>query len=94
MLDNEDIPPMVVIRLKRGGAKKRPFYHVVATDKRHRRDGGNYIEQLGYFNPIASGQDLRLQINLERINYWKSVGAQLSERVEALLVEWNQKAAA
>lgn len=94
MFDNEDIPPMVVIRLKRGGAKKRPFYHVVATDKRNRRDGGNYIEQLGYFNPIASGQELRLHIDLERINYWKSVGAMPSDRVQALIAEWNQKAAA
>ena len=85
---------MVVIRLKRGGAKKRPFYHLVATDKRNRRDGGNYIEQLGYFNPIASGQELRLQINLERINYWIGVGAKLSDRVQSLLAEWKQKAAA
>lgn len=84
---------MVVIRLMRGGAKKRPFYHIVATDKRNRRDGGNYIERLGYFNPIASGQELRLNLKRERIAYWMGVGAQLSQRVEALLTEWDKKAA-
>lgn len=84
---------MVVIRLTRGGAKKRPFYHIVATDKRNRRDGGNYIERLGYFNPIASGQEPRLHLNRERITYWAGVGAQLSHRVAALLAEWDKKAA-
>lgn len=75
---------MVVIRLSRGGAKKRPFYHIVATDKRKRRDGGS-LERLGYFNPLARGKDLRLSVNAERIEYWRSVGAQLSERVASLL---------
>jgi len=83
---------MVVIRLSRGGAKKRPFYHIVATDKRRRRDGGNYIERLGYFNPIASGKEPRLNINRERITHWQSVGAQLSHRVKALMAEWDKKA--
>ena len=84
---------MVVIRLTRGGAKKRPFYHIVVTDKRNRRDGGNYIERLGYFNPIASGQEPRLTLNRERIAHWVGNGAQLSQRVTALLAEWDKKAA-
>jgi len=83
---------MVVIRLTRGGAKKRPFYHIVATDKRNRRDGGNYIERLGFFNPIASGQEQRLVLNRERIAHWAGVGAQISHRVTTLLSEWDKKA--
>jgi small subunit ribosomal protein S16 len=83
---------MVVIRLTRGGAKKRPFYHVVATDKRNRRDGGNYIERLGYFNPIANGGELRLNLSRERVSYWVKVGAKLSPRVTTLLAEWDKKA--
>ena len=75
---------MVVIRLSRGGAKKRPFYHVVAADKRRARDS-RYIERLGYFNPIATGKEIRLHLNAERIQYWISQGAQPSERVQQLL---------
>lgn len=81
---------MVVIRLSRGGAKKRPFYHVVVTDKRSRRDG-NYIEQLGYFNPIAKGGETRLEVNLEKINYWVSKGAHVSPRVQSLLKDFNKQ---
>lgn len=83
---------MVVIRLTRGGAKKRPFYHIVATDSRNRRDG-RYLERLGYFNPIANGQEQRLNFDRERIAYWLGVGAQMSERV-ANLVENSEKAEA
>ncbi len=75
---------MVVIRLSRGGAKKRPFYHVVVADKRCARDG-RCIERIGYFNPIAAGKEIRLQLNNERIQYWISQGAQPSERVQKLL---------
>lgn len=75
---------MVVIRLARGGSKKRPFYHLVATDKRTRRDSG-YLERLGYFNPVAKGQETPLLINHERLTYWQSVGAQLSDRVAKLV---------
>lgn len=75
---------MVVIRLSRGGAKKRPFYHVVVADKRRARDG-RCIERLGYFNPIAAGKEIRLQLDRERIQYWISKGAQPSERVQQLL---------
>ena len=62
----EESQRMVTIRLARGGAKKRPFYHVVITDKRNRRDG-KYIERVGFFNPIARGGELRLQLNQERV---------------------------
>ena len=75
---------MVTIRLARGGAKKRPFYHVVVTDRRNRRDG-RYIERVGFFNPIASGGEVRLQMDNERIQYWLSHGAKPSDRVASLI---------
>ena len=75
---------MVVIRLARGGAKKRPFYHVVVTDSRNPRDG-SYIERLGYFNPIATGGETRFHVDQARLSHWLTVGAQPSERVEALI---------
>ncbi|STY30728.1 30S ribosomal protein S16 [Legionella wadsworthii] len=81
---------MVVIRLSRGGAKKRPFYHMVVTDSRKRRDG-SYIERIGYFNPIARGQEVRLHIDAEKLSHWQKVGAQLSDRVNALVKEFNKK---
>lgn len=84
---------MVVIRLSRGGAKKRPFYHLVVTDSRRRRDG-NYIESIGYFNPVARGQEVRLHVELEKLTYWQSVGAQLSDRVNALIKEFAKGKAA
>lgn len=80
---------MVVIRLARGGAKKRPFYHIVAADKRCPRDG-RYIERLGYFNPIASGQEQRVKMSRERIQYWVGNGAQPSQRVATLIAEWDK----
>ncbi|TAN47238.1 MAG: 30S ribosomal protein S16 [Methylococcaceae bacterium] len=83
---------MVTIRLSRGGAKKRPFYHVVVTDSRNKRDG-RYIERLGFFNPIASGKETRLQLNSERVSYWVANGAQTSDRVVALIKEAAKKAA-
>ena len=83
---------MVTIRLARGGAKKRPFYHVVVTDSRNRRDG-KYIERVGFFNPIARGGEGRLQLNQERLSYWLSQGAQTSDRVASLIKE-NRKAQA
>ena len=75
---------MVTIRLARGGAKKRPFYHLVVTDSRARRDS-SYIERLGYFNPMAKGQEVRLNLEQDRIDYWVGQGAQASERVAKLL---------
>ena len=81
---------MVVIRLARGGAKKRPFFSIVAADKRHRRDG-RFIERVGYFNPVASGAEKSLVIDNERLEYWKQNGAQLSPTVARLV---KQSAAA
>jgi len=75
---------MVKIRLSRGGSKKRPFYHVVATNSRSSRDG-KYIERLGYYNPGASDKEEDININQERLTYWESVGAQLSDRVKKLV---------
>lgn len=83
---------MVVIRLSRGGAKKRPFYQVVVADKRRARDG-RCIERIGYFNPIASGKEIRLHLNFERIQYWLSQGAQPSERVQKLIKTFEEDAA-
>lgn len=79
------------IRLARGGAKKRPFYSIVVTDSRNARDG-RFIERVGFFNPVARGQEERLRLNMERLAYWISNGAQTSERV-AQLVKEAQKAA-
>lgn len=84
---------MVVIRLSRAGAKKRPFYHMVVTDSRKRRDG-SYIESIGYFNPVARGQEVRIHIDTEKLKHWQSVGAQLSDRVASLVKELNKKSAA
>jgi len=82
---------MVSIRLARGGSKKRPFYHVVVSDSRNPRDG-RYIERLGFFNPQARGPEEELRIDMERIDYWVSKGAQASERV-ASLIKSSRKAA-
>ena len=79
---------MVKIRLARGGAKQKPFYSIVATDSRKRRDSA-YIERLGYFNPVARGQEVRLTIEQHRIDYWTSKGAQISDRVKQLIKEFN-----
>ena len=77
---------MVKIRLSRGGAKKKPFYHIVVADSRKARDGRN-IERVGFFNPVARGQEQRLRLDLERVDYWTSVGAQISDRVKTLISE-------
>ena len=82
---------MVTIRMARSGAKKRPFYHIVVTDSRKRRDSG-YIERLGYFNPIARGQETRLHLENDRIEYWIGQGAQCSERVASLMKEASKSA--
>ena len=75
---------MVTIRMARGGAKKRPFYQIVVTDSRNRRDG-RFIERVGFFNPVARGNEERLRIDRERVDYWLSQGAKASDRVAALL---------
>lgn len=79
---------MVVIRLSRSGAKKKPFYHLVVCDKRSRRDG-KYIERIGFFNPVAAGQATKLRIATERYQHWLSVGAQTSPRVASLYKQFN-----
>lgn len=83
---------MVVIRLARGGAKKRPFFNIVAADKRNRRDG-RFIERVGFFNPVAADSEKGIVINTERLEYWKQNGAILSPTV-ARLVKQSIKAAA
>ena len=75
---------MVSIRLSRGGSKKRPFYHLTVCDSRRSRDG-RFIERVGFFNPIARGQEERLRVDSERLNYWVSKGAQCSDRVAKLV---------
>lgn len=75
---------MVVIRLARGGSKKRPFYNIVVADSRERRDG-RFIERVGFYNPVASGAAESLRVAQDRVTYWKGVGAQLSPTVERLV---------
>ncbi|MCH7815016.1 MAG: 30S ribosomal protein S16 [Proteobacteria bacterium] len=74
---------MVTIRLARGGAKKKPFYHITVCDSRRSRDG-RFIERIGFFNPLAKGQEERLRLDLERMAFWQSQGAKLSSRVTTL----------
>jgi len=76
---------MVVIRLARGGAKKRPFYNIVVADSRERRDG-RYLERVGFYNPMAAGGEQPLRVALDRVTYWEGVGAQLSPTVKRLVV--------
>jgi small subunit ribosomal protein S16 len=83
---------MVTIRLSRGGAKNRPFYQIVVTDSRSGRDG-RYIERIGFFNPLARGNEEKLRLDSERVEYWKTKGAQTSERV-AQLIKVAKKVAA
>jgi small subunit ribosomal protein S16 len=75
---------MVTIRLARGGSKKRPFYHLTVSDSRNARNG-RFIERVGFFNPVARGQEERLRVDNDRIEYWQSQGAQLSDRVAKLV---------
>ena len=75
---------MVSIRLARGGSKKRPFYHLTVTDSRKSRDG-RFIERVGFFNPVARGQEEGLRVDRDRVDHWVSRGAQMSNRVAALL---------
>jgi len=83
---------MVSIRLSRAGAKKRPFYHLVVTDSRNRRDG-RYIERIGYFNPVGLDHEENLRVDLERADYWIGQGAQPSDRVASLLKKLRKAAA-
>ena len=83
---------MVIVRLARGGSKKRPFYSINVCDSRCRRDG-RFIERIGYYNPIASGQAVRLSLCTERLAYWQGQGAQLSDTVARLVKEFKKTAA-
>ena len=83
---------MVTIRLSRGGAKKKPFYHIDVKDSRQSRDG-RYIERLGYFNPGATGGEERLVLDLDRVKHWNGVGAQRSDRVSTLIKQAEKTAA-
>ena len=74
---------MVKIRLTRGGAKKRPFYHIIVTDSRSARDG-RIIERVGFYNPVAQGAEKRIELNLERVKHWVDNGAQLTDKVADL----------
>ena len=82
---------MVKIRLTRGGAKKRPFYHVIVTDSRSARDGRN-IERVGFYNPVAAGNDKRVELNLERVKHWVSQGAQMTDKVADLFKQASKAA--
>ena len=84
---------MVTIRLTRRGGRNAPFYHIVVTDSR-RRQGGRMLEQVGYFNPVPRGKDRKLELNLPRIEYWTGTGAQMSDRVRALVSSARRQAAA
>lgn len=84
---------MVTIRMTRGGTNKRPFYHVVATDSRCPRDG-KHLERLGFFNPQARGAEKRLELKLDRVDYWVGVGAGTSDRVATLIKEARKTVAA
>jgi small subunit ribosomal protein S16 len=83
---------MVILRLSRGGAKKRPFYNLVATDSRNRRDG-RFIERVGFYNPVAAEGEEGLRISLDRVKHWQDAGAQLSPAVARLVKEYSKKAA-
>ena len=83
---------MVTIRLARGGSKKRPFYHLTVADSRTARNG-RFIERVGFFNPIARGNEERLRVDLDRVTYWLSQGASTSERVTQLVQEASRQQA-
>jgi small subunit ribosomal protein S16 len=84
---------MVKIRLTRGGAKKRPFYHIIVTDSRSARDGRN-IERVGYYNPVAAGNEKRVELDLGRVQHWIGQGAQMTDKVADLYKQANKAAAA
>ena len=83
---------MVTIRLTRRGAKNQPFYHVVVTDSR-KRQGGTSLESVGLFNPVARGQDIKLRLDVARIEHWLGQGAHMSDRVKQLLTTFRKQAA-
>ena len=82
---------MVVIRLARGGSKKRPFYNIVVANSQQRRDG-RFIERVGFYNPVASGAAEKLRIAMDRLSYWVGVGAQTSATVDRLIAQAKKAA--
>ncbi len=84
---------MVTIRLARHGAKKNPFYHITVADRAERRDG-RFVEQVGFYNPVARGSEESLRVDLDRVDYWVGVGAQMSDRVAALVKKARAEAQA
>jgi len=82
---------MVTIRLARGGAKKRPFYQIVVADSRCARDG-RFIEKVGFFNPLARGQEEKIRLDLARVDHWVSQGASLSDRVKRIVKDARKAA--
>ena len=84
---------MVTIRLTRRGAKKLPFYHIVVTDSRMRQ-GGTILEQVGFFDPVAKGKSVKLNVDLVRVEHWQKNGAKLSDRVDALVKTYRKQAVA
>lgn len=83
---------MVVIRLARSGAKKRPFFNMVVTDSRNRRDG-RFVERIGYYNPVAGEGEKGIVVDAERLAFWQSKGAQASPTVARLVKQAAAKAA-
>ena len=81
---------MVTIRLTRRGAKNQPFYHVVVTDSRERQ-GGSILELVGFFNPVARGKEVKLKLDLDRIDHWVKLGAQESARVRSLVKDYRKQ---
>ncbi len=84
---------MVVIRLARGGSKKRPFYNIVVANSQNRRDG-RFLERVGFYNPVASGNDKPVELNVERVKYWVDNGAQMTDKVANLYKQAAKAAAA
>jgi small subunit ribosomal protein S16 len=80
----EGIDMALKIRLARGGSKKRPFYNIVVADSRNRRDG-RFVERVGFYNPVASGNAESLRVAVDRLSYWQEMGAQLSPTVARLV---------
>jgi len=83
---------MVKIRLSRGGSKGRPFYHIIVADSRNARDGRN-IERVGYFNPVAAGKEVRLELDTAKVQAWVEKGAQMTDKVRSLYREASKQAA-
>lgn len=84
---------MVTIRLARHGGRKKPFYHITVAHSTAWRDG-RFIERVGFYNPVARGQEPELKVDLERVEHWLGVGAQPSDRVRQLLAAWRKQAGA